>query len=64
MRIRKGFSDTNGKGDPETIKRINEAICENIDNYKEQYNLLVDEQYNELARKYNSLISRTKKSHE
>ena len=64
MRIRKGFSDTNGKGDPETIRRINEAICENIDNYKEQYNLLVDEQYNELARKYNSLISRTKKSHE
>ena len=43
MRIRMGFSDTNGKGDQETIDRINEAICENIDNYKEQYNLLVDE---------------------
>lgn len=35
MRIRMGFSDTNGKGDQETIDRINEAICENIDNYKE-----------------------------
>ena len=57
MRIRRGFSDTNGKGDPETIDKINAAICDNIDGYKEQYNLLVDEHYNELARKYNSLIS-------
>ena len=43
MRIRRGFSDTNGKGDPEAIDKINTAICGNIDGYKEQYNLLVDE---------------------
>ena len=38
MRIRRGFSDTNGKGDSETIDKINGAICDNIDGYKEQYN--------------------------
>ena len=64
LRIRKGFSENFGQGDQGLIDKINGAINENIDNYQEQLHLLVDEQYAELARKYNSMISRTKKSHE
>lgn len=33
LRIRKGFADTNGKGDPGAVDKINGAIEENIDNY-------------------------------
>lgn len=64
LRIRKGFSDNFGQGDDKKVMKINAAINDNIDNYQQKLHELVDEQYNELARKYNSLISRTKKTHE
>lgn len=41
---------------------INDAIVENIDNYENQLKELEDEQTKELARRYQSLVSRTKKS--
>ena len=41
---------------------IDSAIDANIDNYEEQLKLLEDEQTKELARRYQSLVSRTKKS--
>lgn len=42
--------------------KLNEVIIDNIENYEQQLTLLQDEQTKELARKFKSMISRTKKS--
>ena len=62
LRVRKGLEENANKTNRQNIERIDQAIRENIDNYDEQLKLLEEEQTKELARKYKSLISRTKKS--
>ena len=62
LRVRKGLEENANKTNRQNIERIDHAIRENIDNYDEQLKLLEEEQTKELARKYKSLISRTKKS--
>ena len=44
------------------VERINQAIIDNIECYEDQLKVLQDEQTKDLARKYKSQISRTKKS--
>ena len=46
----------------ETYKRIDEEINNNIDNYDIQLQELEDEQFKELARKFRSMVNKTKKS--
>lgn len=62
LRVRKGFEENADETNRKKIEAINEAINENIDNYEEQLKVLEDEQTKELARKFKSLVSRTKKS--
>ena len=62
LRVRKGFEENAKETNLAMIQKVNEAIIENIDNYEDQLRILQDDQTKELARKYKSLVSRTKKS--
>ena len=62
LRIRKGLVPGASKANEITYTRHFDDINENIDNYDKQLEKLQDEQAKELARKYKSLVSRTKKS--
>ena len=62
LRVRKHLEENAEEKNMATIGRINQAIWDNIDNYEEQLKVLQDEQTKDLARKYKSQISRTKKS--
>jgi len=62
LRVRKGKEENAKETNIETYEKINKEIEDNIENYDEQLKSLEDEQFKELARKFRSMVNKTKKS--